>query len=232
MVHKRMDCGSKIKPAAMRGALHGTRASRACGHESGRLLGQNDPRSLSLDNLMASETWLRPNRRALAFGMLVPAALLVCGLLLVSAARSGIALEALGGLLALVGFMGLVGLAAEMRRARLAYCDGHLLVNMRFGRPVAVPIQFVEGFFLGRGPSLLPGRNRRAETSTLVVRLADRAPDWAFQPTKPALGTWCGGYITLRGTWCEPLNVSLASRLNRRLAEVNQALTGTPEPAR
>jgi hypothetical protein len=37
---------------------------------------------------------------------------------------------------------------------------------------------------------------------------------------KPSLGTWCGGYVTIRGTWCEPLQPDLIRRLNRRLKEV------------
>jgi hypothetical protein len=39
---------------------------------------------------------------------------------------------------------------------------------------------------------------------------------------KPALGAWCDSYVTIRGTWCEPLNGELIRRLNRRLREVTE----------
>ena len=57
---------------------------------------------------------------------------------------------------------------------------------------------------------------------TVVIRLAELPQDWADVPgIKPALGKWCGGYITIRGTWPEPLKCfHLVNGLNRRLAEV------------
>jgi hypothetical protein len=38
------------------------------------------------------------------------------------------------------------------------------------------------------------------------------------------MGSWCNHYVTIRGTWCEPLSVELAARLNARLASVQQQL--------
>ena len=56
-----------------------------------------------------------------------------------------------------------------------------------------------------------------------MIRIADSATEWRQQEVKPQLGKWCEGYITIRGTWCEPLSIDLINRLNERLAEVNRA---------
>lgn len=71
--------------------------------------------------------------------------------------------------------------------------------------------------------SLLPGkRNHDRRTATIAIRLAERATDWQQRNTVPALGGWCGGQITIRGTWCEPISLDLVNRLNARLAEVQR----------
>jgi hypothetical protein len=73
---------------------------------------------------------------------------------------------------------------------------------------------------------MLPdGDRRNSETSALVLRVADKASDWHRQDVKPQLGKWCEGYITIRGTWCEPLSIALVNRLNARLAEIHAATT-------
>jgi hypothetical protein len=70
----------------------------------------------------------------------------------------------------------------------------------------------------------LPGEhNAKTETSTVVVRLAERATDWSHGDAHPLLAAWCDGYITLRGTWCEPLDLKVVDRLNRLLYEASQA---------
>jgi hypothetical protein len=98
-----------------------------------------------------------------------------------------------------------------------------LLVFLRSGGPIRVPLEIVEGFLLGQAPGLLPGkRHLDAPTSSVVIRLAERAEEWAMIEVKPALGSWCGHYVTLRGTWCEPLSVDLVNRLNARLDEVKR----------
>ena len=172
-----------------------------------------------------TEIWLRNNARALAFGLVLPALLVVFGLALlitVGADAERWWVGVLGGLMAVVGLLVVTQLVIQLRQPRLAYRDGVLLVCMKPGSPIRVPIEIVEGFLLGQGPSMLPGRQyQTTETSTVVIRLAESAQDWADVPgIKPALGKWCGGYITIRGTWCEPLSVDLVNRLNRRLAEV------------
>ena len=172
-----------------------------------------------------TETWLQSNRRAIAFGAALPVAFAIVSLgLWLTAGEVGWirwASLAFGGLALLL----MVLLAAQWRRPRLAYRDGVLLVYLRTGEPIKVPIEAVEAFFLGRGPTLLPGpQNRELKTSNLVVRIAQRAVDYAERDVKPALGLWSEGYITIRGTWCEPLSVEVANRLNRRLAEVKREL--------
>jgi hypothetical protein len=84
-----------------------------------------------------------------------------------------------------------------------------------------VPIEYVEGFLLGQGPTLLPvPATENIETTTVVIKLADRAEEYARVDVDRALGSWCSHYVTVRGMWCEPLNVDLVNRLNARLAEV------------
>jgi hypothetical protein len=183
------------------------------------------------------EVWLRNNRRALALGAVLPSLLLVVGLALagVLAPVESTLARVAGVVLAAATVLALGLLARESRRPRLAYERGELLVYLEAGAPYRVPIEVVECFLLGQAPAALPGRrNARRETLTLVVRLAESATDWAQRPARPALGAWCGGQITLRGTWCEPLTLALLRRLNARLAEVQQAAArqGEPEPAR
>jgi hypothetical protein len=125
-----------------------------------------------------------------------------------------------------IGFILLLlaaGFLGALRKPLLAYENGHLAVRLRFAGIEHVPIDLVECFLLGQGPTWLPGKKyAKTETVTLVVRLAERAVEWSHRPTHPMLGTWCDGYITIRGTWCEPLSLDLVNRLNRRLAEVQQ----------
>lgn len=173
---------------------------------------------------MAIEIWLRTNTRALWFAMVLPSAVGLVGLALLAGILGESApnwLRGAGAVLLAVSLIALAALAWHMRQPRLAYRDGHLLVWLRRGAPFQLPIEVVEGFLLGQAPSLLPGkRNQQFETATLVVRIADAAEAWHRQDVKPQLGKWCEGYITIRGTWCEPLSVALVDRLNQRLAEV------------
>jgi hypothetical protein len=172
-----------------------------------------------------AEIWLRTNTRALSLGILPPAILGILGLLLASGLMGRLSIvwvRIAGAVLAAASLAAICGLIRLLRQPRLAYEDQHLLVYLRRTGPIRVPIGVVECFLLGQGPSLLPGRrHRRTEAATVVVRLAESAPQWSGVDVEPALGKWCGGYITIRGTWCEPLNVGVVQRLNRRLAEVS-----------
>lgn len=171
-----------------------------------------------------TEVWLRQNRRAILFGMAAPA---LCTLA-IAVWLSGLIAPAPEGWLQVSGW-GIFGLGSvvllmlawQVFQPRLAYRNGRMLVNLRAGKPIAVPIEIVEAFLLGQGPAMLSNRREdRTETRVLTIRLAERAEEWSMVEVKPALGKWCGGYITIRGTWCEPLGLALVNRLNVRLVEV------------
>jgi hypothetical protein len=107
---------------------------------------------------------------------------------------------------------------------RLAYVQDRLLVYvLNSVDPIRVPIDIVECFFLGQGPSDLPKlAGREPETQNVIVRLAESAADWKHREVKPAFGHWCEGYITIRGAWCERITPQLMKRLNHRLAEIHR----------
>jgi hypothetical protein len=114
-----------------------------------------------------------------------------------------------------------------LTRPRLGYEAGELLVFLEPTRATRVPIEIVEVFFLGQGPSTLPKlRDREPETQNVVIRLAESAVDWKHRDVRPAFGQWCEGYITIRGSWCEPITPGVMRRLNSRLAEVKRERSG------
>jgi hypothetical protein len=174
------------------------------------------------------EVWLRNNRRALAVGMVVPGLWLAAALaaLIVSVTSSyPWWVAAIAAALSLPPLWLLGGLVYAMTLPRLAYERRHLLVYVDAYQPTRVPVEIVEVFFLGQGPSALPKlAGREPETSNIVVRLAESATEWKHRDVRPALGQWCEGYITLRGAWCEPITRELMQRLNHRLAQVQREL--------
>ncbi|HJT30820.1 MAG TPA: hypothetical protein VJ783_02050 [Pirellulales bacterium] len=174
------------------------------------------------------ETWLKSNARAAWLGAIIPAAsALVGGLLLrgVGDPFPSAVLRAFGVVLAAASLFVLVLVIVQARQPRLAADSQYLYVYLRSGGPLRVPLDVVEGFLLGQGPSFLPGKRfANAEAATLIVRLAERAPEWAMMETDRRLGAWCGHYITINGAWCETLSVDVANRLNARLAESKRAL--------
>lgn len=177
------------------------------------------------------EVWLRPNRRVLSMA-LVPAGIF---------AAAGYWLTVIGGTAAwrwagwaqvAVGVALMLGLVGQLRRPRIASQDGAILFYLRAGAPVAAPAKVVEAFFLGQGPANLPiVGGQRPETVNLVARLSQKAPEWSHVDVKPALGRWCDGYVTIRGTWCEPLDGDVIRRLNRRLRELREARDGATADA-
>jgi hypothetical protein len=174
-----------------------------------------------------TETWLHPNRRALWFG-LIPA--LVFGgsgvALLVQSADTGGPWRWAGVAIVFVALTAIVTLLLQLRQPRIAFRDGHVLFNLQQGAPIAVPVEIIEAFFLSQGPAHLPAGIRQSEkTMNLVARLSQRHQEWKERDVKPALGSWAEGYVTIRGTWCEPLGTELIRRLNRRLKEVKSEET-------
>ena len=174
------------------------------------------------------EIWLRPNVRVLWISLLFPLALTaVCGVVFAAAEHWPAtwlwrAMSAVG---IVIGAIAAVAILRELRTPRLAYFDGVMRVHLRPGPPIATPIEIVEAFLLGQGPGNLPGKsNARRETAVINIRLAERAAEWAKVDVSPQLGKWCGGYITILGTCCEPLSIELVQSLNRRLHEAQQAV--------
>lgn len=167
-----------------------------------------------------TEIWLQPNRRALWTTLLTFAA--IGGAALLGAWRlETVLLRATCGGVALLATLMVGASSVELRRPRISYRDGFVLFNLRGSAPAAVPAEVVEAFFLGQGPAHLPTiHSELPECVNLVARLSEKAPEFAKVEVKPALGAWCEGYVTIRGTWCEPLTNEVIRRLNRRLREL------------
>lgn len=110
------------------------------------------------------------------------------------------------------------------RAARIAFDGRSLLLFVRRSSPVVVPIELVEAFLIGTGPTFLSGQDdHKTEATTLILRIAERAEELRKVDTDVRLAAWCGHYVTFRGTWTEPLSVDLVNRLNQRLYEVQQS---------
>ena len=176
-----------------------------------------------------SQPWLHNNRRLLV-PLGIPSVLLTLAGLgcLAGGFYAGRLWFAVGaGLLA--GGLALLGLAwVYLRKPRLAYDSGHLLVHLGWSQTVAVPIELVECFFMGQAPSMVRGADgKEAETATVVVRFAERAGVWRSREIPPHLGQWVDGYLIVRGTWCEPINMDLLQRLNGNLAEAHRQQKAT-----
>ncbi len=173
-----------------------------------------------LDLPLMREVWLKTNHRAILFGCLPPAAMAVLGLWMAMSASERSTWRWVGGVTAGVGIVITLLLLSQLRRPRVAFRTGEVLFYLRRGAPIAVPLEIVEAFFAGQGPAHLPVVANQPRTANLVARLSRRHPEWAEQPVKVALGTWVDGYVTIRGSWCEPLDGETIRRLNRRLKEV------------
>jgi len=172
------------------------------------------------------EIWLQGNRRVYQPAIFVAVVVAVASSAAALLANS----KAVWIGVAAVAAVAAVALWAASRRPRMAFDGRRLLLRVRRGSPVAVPIELVEGFLLGKGPTFLSGRDDyKTETTTLVVRVAERAEEFRKIETDVRLAAWCGHYCTLRGTWTEPLSVDVVNRLNQRLYDVQQAAKN-PEP--
>jgi hypothetical protein len=172
-----------------------------------------------------TDIWLTSNRRVILMAMLPVGLLGVVSLaILTRDAAPIIYLLASLGLILVITL--LIGLLQQLFRPRIAYRDNHVLFYLRAGGPIAVPVKVVEAFFLGQGPAHLPvSSSSNTKTVNLVARLSQRATEWAQQEVKPALGNWSEGYVTIRGTWCQPLTGELIRQLNRRLHDVSAETT-------
>lgn len=173
------------------------------------------------------EVWLRTNRRALQLGAILP------GLILIAAVAGACYWFSKNGagswfawlhvLFAIGSAYLLLALLWLMNQPRLAYQAGKLLVFLGDRAPTEVPIDVVEVFFLGQGPSNLPPvAGKEPETQNIIVRLAESAKEWEHRDVRPSHGMWCQSYITIRGAWCEPITKDAMRRLNSRLVEVQR----------
>jgi hypothetical protein len=166
------------------------------------------------------EVWLRTNRRALLTAMVLPMVAVFAGAYLCGA--DAVAARAAGATLA-VGGSGLsLLLAVQCFKPRLALRDDRLRFWLRSGPPLEVPVELVECFFLGHTEAKLSLGSRAARVVTIVARLAESAHQYKQRDVKPALGHWSDGYIAICGTWCEPLSLAVANRLNARLSAAQQ----------
>jgi len=169
------------------------------------------------------QSWLWGNRR-------IAAAIAIVGLLVAAVGGSLAAVAAGEGLLGVVGGsvlgLGLALVVVGCRgwfRPRLAYDGRYLLVYVKLGSPYRVPIEQVEVFFAGQTEANLPGRQREHwESRSVVVRIAQSARQWHKQPVAPRLGDWFGGYIVIRGVWCEAITKPKIEELNRKLVAAHR----------
>lgn len=182
------------------------------------------------------EIWLHTNRRAVALGFLAPLALLLLGLPLVLLLPLTHPAHWLGLFALAVAILLALALWQHWRQPRLAYDrqQAQLLVYLQGGPPERVPVEHVECFFGGQAPSLLKQANPQTggKALAIIVRLAERAKPYHQRPANPQLGEWQDGYITIRGTWCQPIHPDLLKDLNARLVQAHRARReATEEPA-
>jgi hypothetical protein len=169
------------------------------------------------------EVLLKSNRRILLLAMVPVLALGGVGLAILRGEGLAIPGWVGGGGLG-VALLLLAGLVRQLSLPRIAYRGGHVLFYLKTGGPIAVPLKVVEAFFQGQGPSHLPGASQdQTKSINLIARLAQRETDWQQRDVKAALGNWAEGYVTVRGTWCEPISGEVILRLNNRLTDIKQA---------
>ncbi|MCA9262209.1 MAG: hypothetical protein KDA60_00110 [Planctomycetales bacterium] len=180
---------------------------------------------ISLDGFIGmADTWLRTNNRPIHF-QLIPALLwtsIGAAFCLVGTPGPG---RWWGGLLLVgTGLVWLLLLLLIRNAPRIACSRDHLFLYIRSGRPVEIPLDAVECFFLGQGPSGIATPNGESEATNVIVRLADRAVEWKSGDTARRLAHWCDGYVTISGTWCEPINGEVVGQLNSLLVERKRSL--------
>ena len=112
----------------------------------------------------------------------------------------------------------------QLLTPRLAGNGDRVVVGLAAGHRYEIPLDVVECFFLGQADTgLTTAAMVGAEARTVVVRLAEKASQWHRRDVPARWGHWCDGYITLRGTWCEPISVERVNALNHELAQWKRA---------
>jgi hypothetical protein len=173
------------------------------------------------------DVWLQNNRRVFLAGAVLPGCILAITAFVAVGLVPGVDsawIRMIAACVALLATVMVIALIWQAGRPRIAYRDGHVLVYLRMAAPVWVPLEVVEAFLLGQGRTGLSGKQlQNAQVRTVVIRLAEKAESWHRREVKQSLGSWCDGYITIRGTWCEPLDISVIRRLNTRLSKARAA---------
>jgi hypothetical protein len=170
---------------------------------------------------------LRGNRR---FGMLCAVAGMI-GLLLGSwlvLANQNFIPRIAGGLSLLISTPTLWVCWQFFFKPRMAMTNDELLVYIRSsGKPLRVPLDVGEVFFMGQGAvrGTEPGHPKKHEgtiAANVIVRLAESATDWQRRDVQLLLGVWRDGYITIRGLWCEDIQQDLLKLMNRELLQAKR----------
>lgn len=176
-----------------------------------------------------NETWLKSNQRLIVAGLVISALMVVIGLSTIAMAfRENTAVWAIlcGGGLAAAGTTFFAVATFQLRQPRVGYRNGNILFFLRSGSPIVVPLEIVEAFFLGQGDTHLSGKAGRSKTVNLVARIGERFTEWQRVDVQHQLASWCDGYVTIRGTWTEPLNEKVVRAINHKLAEAKRDCAG------
>jgi len=173
------------------------------------------------------EVWLRGNVRPVA-GLAMIAAVVATAL------GTGLAAAGLGWAVWITGAMAAATLAAAAVVAcaaaapRLARAGDRLEIRIVPGRVERVPLEVVECLFRGSEVLPTPGGDARFRVGTLVIRFAERAPEWKSRPAFRPWGTWDDGYALIDGRWCEPLSRETVQRIAAALVEAKRELVAGP----
>ena len=177
------------------------------------------------------ECWLRPNRRVLLLAITLHLLIALVATTLATSLwlpRLSVVLKITFGIVAIWLWIRTAIWINHTYLPRLAYEQGELLFFLRSFRPLRVPVAEVECFFLGQTDSMLAASTTAknsvglSKTRAIVVRLAEAATPWHARDVRRELGHWSDGYITIRGTWCEPMNPELVKELNPRLVAIHR----------
>ncbi len=185
-----------------------------------------------------TEIWLRGNQRLLLAGLAAPL-LAVLGsvfFIVLSFLGSGLAaiflVVGIAGLLISLLIVGLIAWVGRLPRVAYDANEREVVMYLPGPKPYAVPLEFVECFFLGTGITQIPGQpSRDVQTKNIVVRLAERAEEWHRRDLTLSIGKWCEGYVTIRGLFCEPIDIEVVKRMNTMLHQAQQA-AAKPVPSK
>ena len=133
------------------------------------------------------EVWLKTNRRAILFGLVLPLVIIGIGLWLMFGAERGTDYAWPGALVSVFGAIVLFALLRQIRRPRIAFRDGHVLFYVRSGQPIAVPVDIVESFFAGQSEAHLPGFANQPQSVNLIARLRGGTPSGLSNRSSPPL---------------------------------------------